>query len=110
MQWSDIQWNPSEKTLRQFAGLLLVIFGLLALVEVQFRHRPQLAAIYAAIAVTFGPLVPVERVRRPTDAQVSELTLRMRDAITALLPPAYHPPYTGIEGDGPERDGGDSPS
>jgi hypothetical protein len=56
MQWSDIQWNPSEKTLRQFAGLLLVIFGLLAIVEVQFRHRPQLALMYAAVAVTFGPL------------------------------------------------------
>ena len=56
MQWSDIQFNPTQKTLRQFAGLLLIVFGLLAIVEVEFRHRPQLAIIYALIAVVLGPL------------------------------------------------------
>jgi len=56
MQWSDIQFNPSEKTLRQFAGLFLIVFSLLALVEVQFRHRPQLALVYGALAVAIGPL------------------------------------------------------
>ena len=56
MQWSDIQFNPSEKTLRQFAGLFLVIFGVLALVESQYRHRPQLALVYGALAVVVGPL------------------------------------------------------
>src|SRR5215510_7649565 len=56
MQWSDIQFNPSEKTLRQFAGLFLIVFSLLAFVEVQFRHRPQLALVYGALAVAIGPL------------------------------------------------------
>src|SRR5215470_5179560 len=56
MQWTDIQFNPSEKTLRQFAGLLLIVFGLLALVEVQFRHRPQLALVYGSLAIVLGPL------------------------------------------------------
>ena len=44
MQWSDIQFNPSEKTLRQFAGLFLIIFGLLALVEVAVPSSPATGA------------------------------------------------------------------
>ena len=56
MQWTDIQFNPSEKTLRQFAGLFLIIFGLLAIVEIQFRHRPQMALVYASLAIAVGPL------------------------------------------------------
>ena len=31
MQWSDIPFDPSRKTLRQFAGLWLVFFGGMAL-------------------------------------------------------------------------------
>lgn len=27
MNWSDIPWNPSRRTLRQFAGLWLLFFG-----------------------------------------------------------------------------------
>lgn len=56
MQWSDIQFNPSEKTLRQFAGLFLVVFGVLAVVEFQLRHRPQFALVYGALALAIGPL------------------------------------------------------
>src|SRR5262245_52106089 len=56
MQWSDIQFNPSEKTLRQFSSLLLIVFGAIAVVEIELRHRPQLGLIYAAIAVSLGPL------------------------------------------------------
>jgi hypothetical protein len=55
MQWSDVQFNPGERTLRQFAGLILIVFGLLAIIEVEFRHRPQLALIYALLAVIVGP-------------------------------------------------------
>jgi len=56
MQWSDIQFNPSEKTLRQFAGLFLIVFSLMAVVEFELRHRSQLGLIYTALAVTIGPL------------------------------------------------------
>jgi hypothetical protein len=56
MQWSDIQFNPSTRTLRQFAGLLLVVFGALALVEWLVRDRPQLALVYAAVSLMLGPL------------------------------------------------------
>jgi saxitoxin biosynthesis operon SxtJ-like protein len=66
MQWSDIQFNPSTKTLRQFSSLFLVIFGVLALVEFQFRQRPQLAMVYGTLAVVIGPLGLIRpRVMRP---------------------------------------------
>ena len=39
MQWSDIQFRPPEKTLRQFAGLWLVCFGGLAAWEWFGRHH-----------------------------------------------------------------------
>ena len=56
MQWSDIQFSPSERTLRQFAGLFLVVFGVLALKEALVRQRPQPAFVYGALALTIGPL------------------------------------------------------
>ena len=56
MQWSDIQFKPSDKTLRQFAGLCLIVFGLMAVVELEFRHRPTFALVYGAAAVILGPL------------------------------------------------------
>ena len=39
MRWSDIQFDPPRKVLRQFAGLCLLIFGGLALWEVLGRGR-----------------------------------------------------------------------
>jgi saxitoxin biosynthesis operon SxtJ-like protein len=56
MRWSDIQFDPPRTTLRQFAGLWLVFFGGLALWEALVRGRPGLAAIFALLAVTIGPL------------------------------------------------------
>jgi hypothetical protein len=54
MQWSDINFNPTDKTLRQFAGLALVVFGTLSVVEYQLRGRPTLAVAYAAAALLIG--------------------------------------------------------
>jgi hypothetical protein len=56
MQWTDIQFNPTEKTLRQFAGLCLVIFGLAAVVQLEFRHHPTAAMVYGVLALVLGPL------------------------------------------------------
>lgn len=56
MQWSDIQFNPSDRTLRQFAGLALIVFGGLALVEALVRHRTGAATAYGAAALVLGPL------------------------------------------------------
>ena len=55
MQWSDVQFNPSEKTLRQFAGLWLVCFGALALWEAAVRHRSNAALVLGVLALTAGP-------------------------------------------------------
>jgi len=56
MHWSDIQFDPPRTTLRQFAGLWLVFFGGLALWQALVRGQPRLAAIFAILAVTIGPL------------------------------------------------------
>ncbi len=56
MQWSDIQFKPSDKTLRQFAALALIIFGGLAIFEVLVRHRSTMAWVYGALALGIGPL------------------------------------------------------
>lgn len=45
-----------------------------------------------------GEPIVVERVKRPTEEQVSELTNRIVEAIAAMLPESYRPPYTGSEG------------
>ena len=56
MQWSDIQFSPSDRLLRQFAGIFLVVFGILAVVEATLRHRPQLALVYGILALAVGSL------------------------------------------------------
>jgi hypothetical protein len=56
MRWSDIQFDPPRKTLRQFAGLWLVIFGGMALWQGLVRERAGLASILAVLALTIGPL------------------------------------------------------
>ena len=56
MQWSDINFNPTNRVLRQFAGIALVLFGALAVLEAEVRHRPNMALIYAAAALLIGPL------------------------------------------------------
>lgn len=56
------------------------------------------------IQVIIGEPIAVEAVRRPTDAQVSELTTRIHEAIAALLPSRYLPAYTESHGDDPSRE------
>jgi hypothetical protein len=56
MQWSDIPWEPSRKTLRQFAGLWIVFFGGFALWQGLMRGHPTAAAVLAVLAVTVGPV------------------------------------------------------
>jgi hypothetical protein len=56
MQWSDIQFNPPRKVLRQFAGLCLLIFGGLALWELFGKGRMAFGGILALLALTIGPL------------------------------------------------------
>ena len=56
MQWSDIQFDPPRKMLRQFAGLWLLFFGAMALWEIVGRGRSGFGAILAVLAVTIGTL------------------------------------------------------
>ena len=56
MRWSDIQFRPPEKTLRQFAGLWLVSFGGLAAWEWFGRQHTSLAIGLTVLALTLGPL------------------------------------------------------
>jgi hypothetical protein len=55
MRWSDIQFDPSRKVLRQFAGLWIAFFGGLALWEGLVRGRPWASALLAVLALTVGP-------------------------------------------------------
>jgi hypothetical protein len=54
MQWSDITFAPSTRTLRQFALLWLIFFGLLACVQGLVRDNPVSAAIFGALATAGG--------------------------------------------------------
>ena len=56
MQWSDIQFRPPLKTLRQFAGLWLAFFGGLAAWQGIFLGRGTLGMVLAALALSAGLL------------------------------------------------------
>ncbi len=54
MQWSDIQFRPSARTLRQFAGLWLAFFGGLAAWQYFLRHQQGPAEMIALFAMAVG--------------------------------------------------------
>jgi hypothetical protein len=56
MQWSDIQFRPPSKTLRQFAGLWLAFFGSLAAWQGLVRGQALLAVVFAFLALMGGSL------------------------------------------------------
>lgn len=56
MRWSDIPFSPSEKTLRQFAGLCLLFFGGFAAWQWLKHGNATLALIFGALALGLGVL------------------------------------------------------
>lgn len=54
MQWSDVQFNPTRKTLRQFAGLWLVVWGGMALWQTLARGRLGIGLALVGLALTIG--------------------------------------------------------
>jgi hypothetical protein len=54
MQWSDISFTPPARTLRQFAGLSLVIFGLAACFQGVVRQNWMLATLFGTLALGIG--------------------------------------------------------
>ncbi|MCZ2110703.1 MAG: 1-acyl-sn-glycerol-3-phosphate acyltransferase [Dehalococcoidia bacterium] len=61
------------------------------------------------ITIHIGEPMVVEKVKRPTEEQVSALTERIFDEITALLPAKYLAAYTGSEGAADSNHGADNP-
>jgi 1-acyl-sn-glycerol-3-phosphate acyltransferase len=59
------------------------------------------------MSVVIGAPILVEKVRRPTEEQISALTGQIFDAIKAMVLPQYLPPYTGTEGQGADGRGDD---
>src|SRR5262245_61693204 len=56
MRWSDIQFRPTSRTLRQFAGLWLACFSGLATWEWLVRGHTNWGMLMAILALTIGPL------------------------------------------------------
>jgi hypothetical protein len=56
MRWSDISLDPPPKTLRQFAGVWLIVFGGLACWQGLVRDRLAPALALGALALAVGPL------------------------------------------------------
>ena len=56
MRWNDIPFDPARATLRQFAGLCLVVFGGMALWQALVRGHTGLAIFLALLALTIGPV------------------------------------------------------
>ena len=54
MLWSESSFTPPARTLRQFAGLWFLVFGLLSGIELVPRDRPSLAAVFAVLGVVVG--------------------------------------------------------
>ena len=56
MQWSDINFRPTTRTLRQFSGLWLVFFAGLAGWRAYRDEYLTFALLFGVLAVTVGPL------------------------------------------------------
>lgn len=56
MQWSDIQFDPPTKTLRQFGGLCFVFFGGFGLWEALGRGHAALGAVLIGLSAAGGLL------------------------------------------------------
>ena len=54
MHWSDIPWKPSSRTLRQFAAIWIVFFGLLAVWHGFWHERVMVAAVLGALLLLSG--------------------------------------------------------
>jgi len=56
MRWSDIQFDPARKTVRQFTGLWLAFFAALAIWHGLVRGRTVLALVLGLLALVGGLL------------------------------------------------------
>jgi len=49
-------FKPTERMLRQFAGLWVVFFGGMAVWQALHHHRPVVGAVLGLLAITVGPI------------------------------------------------------
>ncbi|HEX3870744.1 MAG TPA: SxtJ family membrane protein [Pirellulales bacterium] len=56
MRFADIDFHPTSKTLRQFAGLWIVFFAGMGAWQAWAHDRTTLGAVLGILAVTVGPL------------------------------------------------------
>ena len=58
MMWNDIPWNPARRTLRQFAVLWLLLFGLLTLYHLAVHDEKAFtpALVLGVLGVLLAPL------------------------------------------------------
>lgn len=56
MQWSDLPLRPSDRMLRQFAGLWIAVFAAAAVWQWLAAGRELVAAVLGILAITVGPL------------------------------------------------------
>ena len=54
MKWSDIPFQPTARTLRQFAACWLAAFLFLGLSQYHFKHRPHLGLVLIGGALLLG--------------------------------------------------------
>ena len=90
--WQMAKPHPGTALIALRAGATVVPCGITGTEKIKgvrvFFRRP-------SIAVRVGAPIAVEQVKRPSDAQVSQLTESIDGAIRALLPAAYGGTYTG---------------
>jgi Saxitoxin biosynthesis operon protein SxtJ len=66
MHWSEIQFRPSDKTLRQFAGICIVFFGGIAAYQGYFHGRTTVAVVLGTLAAVIGSVgLAAPRLIRP---------------------------------------------
>ncbi len=98
MQWSDIPFDASKKTLRQFAGLWLVFLGGLAVYWGWYRGHATAGWVLAALALTVGPLgILIPQAMRPIWAASLLVTFPIGWLIShALLTVLFYGIFTPI--------------
>lgn len=86
MRWSDIPTDPSDRTLRQFAGLWLGLFGAAALWQGAVRGHFATAAVFAILALTVGPIgLACPRLMRPIYVGMMILTFPIGWVVSQIV-------------------------
>ena len=86
MQWSDVQFDPPRRTLRQFAGLSLVVFGGLAAWSYFAKGQVISSALLATLALGIGlPGLARPRLVRPVYVGAMILAFPIGWVVSRLL-------------------------